>query len=158
MRMKIACIIAATLVTGCATVGVNLKQNAVLSLQVSESALESAQNIERSLCFTNPVTDSGTMCNNPTAATVGLTNARHVQLAQFFVRAFTSEIAAATALQAWKSGDPAPTTVAQYQADINATLSVAQMLLPSVLSQSLIDKLKAAIAGAAATATAVGVK
>lgn len=155
---KVAISLALVFIVSCASVGVNLKQKAVLSLQISEQALESAQDIERSLCFTTPATQSGTMCTNPQATTVGLTNARHVQMSQFFVKAFTDQIAAAQALTLWKSGDPAPTTVSQYQADINATLVVAQMLLPGVLTKPLVDKVQAALAGAASVAVAVGAK
>jgi hypothetical protein len=146
------------LLVGCASAGLNLKQNAVAALQISETALAGAQDLERSLCFTAPATESGPTCTSPTAAMAGLTSARHVQLALLFGKAFKSEIDAATALQTWKSGDPAPSTVAQYQADITATLDAAHMLLPGTLTQPLVDKIQAAVNAAATVATAVGVK
>ncbi len=158
----------------CATTGLSLKQTGLTSLQVSETSLAGAQTIENALCFNDPSLESGPACTNPIAATVGLTSLvanpdyvagqtpaqipRHQLIAKYFVKAFTAELAAENALLAWKAGDPAPTTVSDYQADINAALTVANQLAPGLVSAPLLAKLQAAVTGAAAVATAVGVK
>ena len=54
--------------TACASTGLTVKQAATIGLQSSETALEATQGLERSLCFVNPATESGTHCTNPIAA------------------------------------------------------------------------------------------
>ncbi len=133
-----------------------LKENAVKGLQASELALESAQTIERGLCFIAPTTESGGHCSNAMAATVGLTDARHQALASAFSAAFGVEIKAATALKAWKAGDPAPSDVATYRADAQGILLLVQTLAPG--SADLVSKAQLAVNEATAVATALGVK
>lgn len=154
----------------CGSTGISVKQTSVLSLQVSETSLEGAQNIERSLCFVSPATESGPVCTNPVAAQVGLSKLVddpqspgvkiqvHQLMARYFAKAFQDEILAATALIAWRAGDPAPASVAEYQADINQTLLVAQTLVPGVLTQPLVTKIQLAISSGGGILTAVGVK
>jgi hypothetical protein len=133
-----------------------LKQQAVQSLQGSETALEAAHNIERSLCFNLPATETGNHCTNPLAATVKLTDAQHQKLAQYFSNAFDVEIKAATALKAWKAGQPIPTDVAGYQTDLTAILTLAKTLDPG--ASTLVAKSQDAVDKAAAVAKSLGIK
>ncbi len=152
--MKRLIVLVALLSAGCASTP--LKQNATLGLQTSMTALASAQDIERSLCFNAPATESGSHCTNALAATVGLTDARHVGMARYFEVAFVAESKSSVALLTWKSGDPAPSSVAEYQTDITAILNLTKQLLPG--AQSLVDTVQTAVNEAAAIATIVGVK
>ncbi len=133
-----------------------VKQTAVVSLQASEAALADAQTIERAYCFNSPATEAGTHCTNPQAATLHLTDDLHVKMAQGFSFAFGLEIKAATALQAWQAGQPAPTDLAGYQADISAILATAQVLDPG--ASPLVAKIQTSVNSAAAVASALGVK
>ena len=142
--------------TACASTGLTVKQAATIGLQSSETALEATQGLERSLCFVNPATESGTHCTNPIAATVHLTDAVHGKFAGFFVSAYTDELKATAALLAWQAGQPAPASVADYQSDIQQILALAQQLDPS--AAPLIVKAQAVVTAAAGVATAVGLK
>jgi hypothetical protein len=135
----------------------SLKQQAVIGVQASETALEAAHDIERSLCFVNPTTEQGGHCTNAIAATVGLTDAKHQQLATLFAKAFATEIKASIALQAWNSGQPAPTNLVEYKADVDAVLNLARQLVTGQ-AQSFIDKAQAAVDEAAKIITIFGGK
>ncbi len=150
---------------------VSLKQNVTLSLQTSEAALEGAQTIERTLCFNAPATESGPVCTNQLGIAAGLNKmvqnpnaaqqmiTTHQLIAFYFDQAFGYVKLAAIALPAWKAGDPAPTSVVQYQADALAVLAEAQKLFQSVPSvTSFVAKAKEAVNAGAVIATAVGVK
>ncbi len=146
----------------CGSVGISVKQKAVLSLQTSETALEAAHDLERALCFNSPATEAGDVCTNPVAATVGLNKTInsgktvHVLLAMEFVGAFKDEVTAATILQTWKAGDPVPTTVTGYQTDITTILQLAQGLAPG--ASAFLAKVQTAVDAGATVAAAVGVK
>jgi hypothetical protein len=142
------------LVSACASLP--LKQQAVVSLQASETALEGAHDIERSLCFVSPSTEQGGHCTNPQAATVKLTDATHQKLAGIFAQAFAAEIKGAMALQALQAGQPAPADVASYQADIQAILVEAKTLDPA--ASSFIGQIQSAVDSGAAVLVALGVK
>jgi hypothetical protein len=156
MKRLLSLVLCVSLVSACASLP--LKQKAVTSLQASEVALEAAHDLERGLCFISPATESGGHCTSPVAASVGLTDERHQQLAALFAKAFEVEIKAATVLQAWQSGDPAPASIAEYQADITAILNVARQLLASTNAQHVIDKAQQAVDAAAVVAAVLGVK
>lgn len=142
---------------GCtATQQLTVKQQAVGSLQNSELALEAAHDLERSLCFNAPATESGGRCTNPLAKTVGLTDARHQQSAGLFALAFDVEIKAATALKTWKAGDPAPLTLVGYQQTIGDLLTITKTLDPG--ASAFLAKVQAAVDEAGKIAVLVGVK
>lgn len=129
------CILSASI--ACASVP--LKQRAVTSLAASEMALEAAHDAERSICA--PTADQSkpiTKCDGPIAARLGLTDRRHQDLAQAFSRAFAAEALAAMTLRQWRAGDPAPTTLAEYQKIVNEILSIIIQYLPAdeVLSKA----------------------
>lgn len=158
------------LTSACGTAGVSLKQTVTLSLQTSETLLEGAQTIERQLCFNTPATESGPTCTNTLGIAAGLNLMKpnpnkaselitvHQLIAFYFNEAGKYEQLAATALPAWKAGDPAPSSVATYQADILAVLSEAQQLLPTPGVKAFVDKAQATVDAGAVIATAVGVK
>lgn len=152
--MKRLILVLALTFTACASLPV--KQKAVIGLQASETALEGAHNIERSLCFVTPSTESGGHCTNPQAAAVKLSDATHQKLATIFAKAFAIEIKAAIALQAWQAGQPVPTDVAGYQAAIQDALVTAKQLDPA--ASALITQIQSAVDSAAAVALALGVK
>ena len=142
------------LLAGCASLP--LKQQAVVSLQASETALEAAHDLERGFCFVTPATEAGGHCTNPLAATLHLTDATHQRLADLFSRAFALEIKAAIALKAWRAGEPAPTDVAGYQKDISDILAVVKTLAPG--AAPIVAKAQAAVDEAAKVATLLGAR
>lgn len=107
--------------------GISIKQLMVVSLQASETALETSHDMERALCFTSPSTESGGHCTNPLAATAHLTDDKHQKLADFYVTAFSKEIAAAGELKTWTSG-PVPATLAGYRGVLDNILNLAQTI------------------------------
>ncbi len=170
--MKKLCALAVCLacISACGATGVSLKQNATLSLQVSNTALLAAQGIERSLCFNVPATESGAICTNPVAASVGLTAmvtdpndstrqvTKHQAIAVYFIKAFNDVALAGQALLLWGPGNTPPASVAAYQFDILAILAAAHTLLPGTVTQPLVDNIQVAVNAGAAIALAVGVK
>lgn len=152
--MKRYILVLCVLLSACASLPV--KQQAVVSLQASETALVGAHDIERSLCFVSPSTESGGHCTNPQAAAVKLTDATHQKLAGIFAKAFAGEIQAAIALKGWQAGAPPPTDLAGYQFDIQQALATAKLLDPA--AAALIAQIQSAVDSAAAVALALGVK
>lgn len=153
--MKQLCLILCLALSACASLP--LKQKAVIGLQASETALEGAHDIERSLCFVSPSTEQGGHCTNPQAAAVRLSDATHQHLATLFSAAFAAEIKGAVALKGWQAGAPAPTDVLGYQQDIQAALALAKSEL-GANAQPFIDKIQQAVDSAAAVLVALGVK
>jgi hypothetical protein len=153
--MKVRRFVVTSLLIGAfACASAPIKQQAVVTLGASERALEAAHDAERLLC--NPGADQTTVittCNGPGADLVKLTSEKHVQLAGLFSKAFATEILAAKSLQAWRSGEPAPSSIADYQRDINAILSAVVSLLPE--AKDLISKTQKADVEAKKTAAAV---
>lgn len=174
--MKRLWIFAALFTVACATFGTSIKQTTTLSLQTSETLLAGAQTIERALCFNNPATatnlsgESGPVCTNSIGIAAGLNALRsnpnktteqitvHQLIAFYFNQAAGYVKLAALALPAWTSGDPAPTSVAGYQADIVAILAEAQKLIPTPGVANFVSQATQAVNAGAAVATAVGVK
>ena len=134
------------------------KQQAVGSLQASETALESAHDIERALCFNVPATEKGTHCTNPVATTIGLTDAKHQQMAVVFSDAFTVVITAGNALKLWQAGQPVPTSVLQYQADVNQILALAGALNVPAGAANYLAQAQSAVNLCALVLTSLGVK
>ena len=147
----LACMLG-TVLFGCS---ISLKQKAVVGLQSAEVALEAAQGLERGYCFNQPSIESGPHCTNPQAATLKLTDATHQNMAQFFSHAYAVQLQAVPVLQAWKAGDPAPSGVATYQADLTQLMTLAKNLDPA--ASDLVAKIQAALDAAAQIALAVGV-
>lgn len=152
--MRRLIVLVALLSFGCASLPA--KQKAVVSLQASETALEGAHNLERSLCFVTPATEAGGHCTNPQAASVKLTDATHQKLATFFAQAFAVEIKAAVALKAWQAGAPAPSDVTTYRATIQQILDTAKTLDPG--AASFIQQVQASVDATAAVLTSLGVQ
>jgi len=155
MRRILFVVALLTLVTACASLPA--KQNATISLQASEVALESAHDAERLLC--SPTADPSaaiTHCDGSGAAALGLTDAKHQQLARLFSTAFGAEIAAANALTIWRAGDPPPSTVAEYQRDLDDILAAVKLTFPS--TQVAVTKTQTAVDEAAKIAVILGVK
>jgi len=144
--------LALAFVYGEACAKTSLKQQGVVSLAASEQALEAAHNMERSLC--NPQADQTKAITECTQNAVGLTTEIHSQVALAFSKAFSTEILAANALRAWKSGEPAPASLADYQRDLQEIVAVITRLLPQ--ARDLIGRTLAAADEAKKTATAVG--
>ncbi len=140
------------LVLSIACASLPAKQRAVVSLGASEAALEAAQTAERLLCAPGADQTKGIAhCDGPTAATVGLTDARHLQLAGLFSRAFQAEIAAAMILQTWAPGQPTPASLTDYITIINQILQLVATYGGDVQSHT-----QTAVTEAAKVSTAVG--
>lgn len=150
-------LIALVLVSACASAPP--KQIAAQSLQVSETALAAAQDIERSICFVNPDTERGNHCTNPAAAAVQLTDAVHIKFAQGFSKAFAVQITAALEVQTWKPGQAPPTNFTTYSTAAQDVLGLAQALTASNLKVSdLLAKAQAAVQAAKQIAQSMGVQ
>ncbi len=153
--MKRIVLVALLLAVSCASLP--LKQRAVVSLSASETALEASHDAERLLC--SPTANQAqpiTHCDGAQAATIGLTDAKHQQLARLYSTAFAAEIVAATALKAWQAGDPPPVTIGDYRKDLDAILVLIGTTIPA--SQPTVTKIQAAADAAASVAILIGVK
>jgi len=137
-------LIAFVLSASCASIPI--KQQAAVSLQTAEAAVSAAQTLERALCFNDPATEHGTQCTNPLAAAVGLMAlvadprskttppaviSRHVWFAEQFEAIYTAQIAAATEIETWQAGAPAPPGFTLYAANVQQVLGLAQALITS---------------------------
>jgi hypothetical protein len=133
------------------------KQKVVVGLQASESALEASHTAERLLCApTADQTKAIQVCDGPNAKTLGLTSEVHLKAAAMYSVAFDYQGKAAMAVKLWRSGDPAPSDLASYQAALNDLLTALGTVLPA--QQPTISQLKTAISQAAEIAKTVGVK
>jgi hypothetical protein len=133
------------------------KQTTVVSLQASETALEAAHDAERLICSPSAdKTKAITHCDGPQAASIGLTDARHVQLARAFSKAFDTEIKAATVLKAVPVNGTMPASLAEYQADLNAILALVSEVFPKTAETAV--KVQQAVDEAAKAAALLGVK
>ena len=140
---------------GCASLP--LKQKAVVGLAASETALEAAHDAERALC--SPTADQAkaiTHCDGAQAATLQLTDARHVAIAKVFSQAFSTEVRAAEALKVWRAGEPAPAGVAEYQKDLTDLLALVAQTIPT--SKDVVSQIQQALDEAVKTALLLGVK
>lgn len=154
-RYRYTLILAAALFVSCASLP--LKQKAVVGLAASEAALEGAHDAERALCSpSSDQTKAITHCDGAQAVTLGLTDAKHVAIAKVFSKAFDTEIKAAEALKVWRSGEPAPSSVAEYQKDVSDLLALVAQTIPQ--SKDVISKVQQAVDEAAKTALLLGVK
>lgn len=115
---------------GCANLP--LKQKAVVGLQASETFLEASHNAERALCRPGAdPTKAIPTCDGLAAAEIGLTDARHQQLAGLYSRAFDLQITAATALKVWRAGDPQPTSLVEYERALNEIVNLIVQFMPA---------------------------
>lgn len=131
----------------CASVPV--KEKATLTLQASEVALANAQDAERSLCDASATAAVAvTHCTNPAAAAVGLTDAKHQEAARAFAKAFTAQAQSATALLAWRAGEPAPMTLTEYASDARDVLAVVRTLTGNnATAKTIADQIQAVLDG-----------
>jgi len=112
--MRLILVLALVVSTACASLPA--KQRAVVSLQASELALEAAHDAERAAFLSH---------------VPGLTVSVHQRIAGAFVVAFDAQITAATALKAWRAGEPAPVSVAEYRHDLTDIMTLVSQVLPS---------------------------
>lgn len=148
-------VVLAALVSACASLPV--KQKAVVSLQASEMALEASHDAERALCSPNAdKTKPIQHCDGSIALKIGLTDAKHKEIAGLYVTAFDAQLKAATALKAWRAGDPYPTTVAEYQHGASDILILVAQVFPK--SQATVTKAQQAVNEAAKIAALLGGK
>jgi hypothetical protein len=132
-----------------------IKQQAVVSLQASELALESSHNLERSLCAPSAnQAEAITTCNGPNAVTLGLTTERHQQLAAIYSKAFATEVLAANSLKAWKAGDPKPSSLLDYQKILGELLIALSQFIPN--ATELVSTTQSASDHALKTSSLVG--
>lgn len=148
-------IVALVLVASSSCASVPLKQRAVLSLQASANALDASHVAERQLCSpTADVTMPIARCDGAAAMTIGLTDARHLALARLYSRAFDAHDKAATALIAWRAGEPKPATLTEYQTAINDIIALLVQFMPS--GQPTAEKVQDASEEAAIVAQTFG--
>lgn len=132
-----------------------LKERAAVGLNTSEIALEASHDAERKFCA--PAADQTkaiTHCDGLAASAIGLTDARHQALASLYSKAFAGQVIAAQALMAWRAGDPAPSSLVQYQADILEIVAQVTALWPA--SHAVVTKAQEASTDAATSAKTVG--
>lgn len=146
---------AATTSYGCGSIG--LKQQAVITLNGSEAALEAAHDAERLVC--SPTANQAaaiTHCDGPLAVQLGLTDAKHQALARAFSVAFEAQAKAAIVLQAWRAGDPAPASVSEYHQDVSDVLALVAQVFPT--THTVTTDAQQAVDKAAAILTTLGVQ
>ena len=131
LRRPILLVALALSLTACASVP--LKQRATLSVQSVEIGLGAIQDAERQLC--DPVAAAVRppvpipRCQGPVAASIGLTTARHQAFARRLVTAFDLQLKTATALLAWRAGDPAPASLDELRTVLNEILNFIRELV-----------------------------
>lgn len=125
-----------------------IKERLVKSAQATETALGAAQDFERSAFMSGAIPS--------------LTPAKHQAISAAFSNAFGTQIKLATALRAWRSGDPKPASVDQLAADVRETLAVIQQATAGGTTtgpaSELIGKVNAILAEVAKVADAFGGK
>lgn len=135
--------------------GPRAKTNAVVSLQAAETLLEASHDAERLLCNGTANQLAPIQHCNAQGIALGLTDERHHQLAVFYAHAFDVQGKAALALKAWRAGDPAPATVAQYAKDAADIVDVANQIAPG---NPFVTKAQAALAQINQVLTIIGGK
>ena len=143
-----------TLLLACALACASLapKQKATTALQGTEAALGATQDAERRLCdpdraaVTPPV--AITDCVGPAAAAIGLTSAKHRQVAAALALAFTAQARVSAALQAWRAGDPEPQGLAAVGTAAQEALTALGTLTAGVNPQvtALLQRLQGIVA------------
>lgn len=131
MKIIISLALALSL-TACASI--STKQRISTTHQAAHQALVAVDDAERALCQPRPTATNE--CASPTAATLGLTDARHQAFSRALAKAYDSDAKAGVAILAWRAGDPVPadlTTLLQDAADILATAR-------SITDQPLLDR------------------
>ncbi len=106
------------------------KTQAINGLQATMLATGSAQDFEVA-AYTNKTLP-------------GYTDEQHLAMSQAFVKIFDVQAKAATALDAWRAGDPAPSDVVTYAAAIREALAVAQQVAP-VMASPVAAKIQTAL-------------
>lgn len=127
--------------SGCASVPI--KEKMVTGLQVSETLLAQAQDTERFLC--SPETSPGVpiqSCQGATATAAGLTTEKHRAISAALATAFAAQGQAAIAMQAWRSGDPVPTTLPALAQAVKEALQVVRQLTVTAEVSSMLSRLQ----------------
>jgi hypothetical protein len=122
----VALAVAASLSASCASVP--LKQKAVLTVQASQAALG--------------IVDDAEMAAYALQAP-GLTADRHRAFSRALSDAYAVQIKLATALQAWRAGEPVPASLDALLADAQQAWDVVTKLEPGVPQTDLIAKMRA---------------
>lgn len=128
-RTHVYAVLVLLLVSACASMPV--KQKAVLSLQSVQVALGAAQDLERAAYQQQTIP--------------GLTADRHKVISQAFVVAFDTQIKTAMVLQAWKAGDPVPTSLSQLHAAATDVLTLVSQLVTNASQKDLVARAQEAL-------------
>jgi hypothetical protein len=127
MRFRVLTATAAlALLVACRSVP--LKQQISADHQGVRQALTLLDDTERGLCAPDPAAPNH--CTSPTAATIGLTDARHQALSRTLADAYALDIKVGQALIAWRAGDPVPPDLLTLLADAQQAVSQISAFAP----------------------------
>lgn len=121
-------LVVACLSAACASLGP--KEQATEYVQAVHFAIGQAQDVEISLF------EAGTV--------PGLTRERHVAYHRALSKAFDAEIRTVTALDAWRAGDPVPSTIPEIATAATEALSVVQAIGPAAV-QPVVSSVQAVL-------------
>jgi hypothetical protein len=136
-------------IAGCASLPA--KQKATLTLQSVETALGTAQDLERAnhtaLGLDAPATPAeAKLCTAPASMLVLPPNPTHHQvLGCLFAVAFDGQNKASIALQAWQAGQTPPTFVAELKDETGTLFTFAQGVVHGQQAQAILEHLKSAV-------------
>lgn len=132
---------------------VNVKQNAVVSLQSVETALGAAQDFERAnhtaLGLDGVASDAHrALCPAaalPVPLPAGATN--HQVISCLLAAAFASQASSATALMNWQTGSPSPSVLTELKGELDALFGLVKGLAPTTNQQQLVTTIQNAVDG-----------
>ena len=139
LPMIAALVLGASLLAGCASVPV--KQHVSAKHQTVHQALVILDDAERALCQPKPAPLSNE-CASPTAAAIGLTNAKHQEFSRKLAAAFALDAKVGAAVIAWRAGDPVPADLSTLFRDAQDIAAVAN----TITDNPLVDKAQTLIA------------
>lgn len=140
MKKQIGALLAIALtLTACASLPA--KQQVSAKHQTVHQALVILDDAERALCQPKPEPLSNE-CASPTAAAIGLTDAKHQDFSRKLAQAFTLDAKVGAAVIAWRAGDPVPADLSTLVRDAQDIAAVAN----TITNNPLVDKAQTLIA------------
>jgi len=110
-----------------------LKQRVSQTHQTVREAIVAVDEAERLLCGPMPAPNEN-RCASPTAAAIGLTDAKHQAISRTLAQAYEADVRVGAAIVAWRAGDPPPADLDALLARAQETLSVAATVADSTFA------------------------
>lgn len=142
---------------GCASLPA--KQQSAEGHASVERSLALLQDGERRACnpqaFAKSPSSPVLACEGPLSQSLGLTTARHQEIAAVLAEAFLTQQRLGAAILLWQPGTATPTEISDFEKQVQAALRMLQALAPGEdqkrlisAAQAVIDELKRVVAAA----------